>query len=576
MNEYKWIVKEINLLNNKFIPVQLIYGVFSGLYFSVFLYFPKFILKEVTLISGLSSSVMLIVTMVVVTAIVKFITMVIETFNSDNHLCTTYLLRMRVYQKNAKIPYHETKDVNVRNMFESAQVAAYNLPKMMSALHVGMMGASIRLVMTIFFLGNINWGCVVLVVSVSLILFFYRINMDKKIHEYNNQKNRINRIKKYFSEISFSSEHGEHIRIYDLENFLDFKIMKCIRMLETKEKERISVLLKKKRGEVIGDLFQKAFVYICMIIAFGNKQLSVEDFVIGVPILLAFTKSINDLASNVLSLSNLKYYVIDYRKWIDKEEDKAGLSIEKKIDKIRFEDVSFSYPNGTKTALKHCSFSAYAGEKIMIVGENGAGKSTIINLLLGFYKPTTGNIYINEHKVDEIDNEFIWRKVIAIYQDCQIYNYTIKDNVQLGYDASDDDVIHALYLAGMENLTQLDLDRYAQTQLHELGKNFSGGENQQIAISRVGLRKPDLSVMDEPTSALNPIIERKLFERFCEKTSSDILFVVSHRIANAKAFDKIIVMKQGEIGEMGTHDELIRLRGQYYNMYMTQKEIYAQ
>ena len=245
--------------------------------------------------------------------------------------------------------------------------------------------------------------------------------------------------------------------------------------------------------------------------------------------------------------------------------------------RIRFDDVSFAYPGAERDVLKHIQLDIREGEKVMIVGENGSGKTTLIKLLLGFYTPSSGSITVNDRDLRE-DPSVVWRQVSVLYQDFVRYHLRLRDNIGFGHVERIDDLTYireGVMKYGADQVLQR-LDRDVERYLGPTfgGGDLSGGQWQKVATARAFIRGSELIVLDEPTAALDPNSESELYEQFIEHSHGKTAIIISHRLGIARFADRIIVLKDGEIVEEGSHDRLLRNRGEYYEMWTRQASLY--
>ncbi len=242
---------------------------------------------------------------------------------------------------------------------------------------------------------------------------------------------------------------------------------------------------------------------------------------------------------------------------------------------IRFEDVSFAYEGGP-LVLDKISFTWNWGENIALVGPNGSGKSTIVKLLLRFLDPTSGTIYLNNKPLQEYDLEQ-WRSLISpVFQQFGQYQYSVRENLIFANPNFSDDQLKQL-------LTQVGLNNWfaslPQGLDTRLGKQFgntdlSGGQWQKLAIARALAKSNSLMVLDEPTAALDPLVESELYQLFAKICQGKSSLMITHRLGSTKLADKIVVLKEGRIIEAGDHHKLMALKGQYAQMYLAQSSWY--
>jgi len=245
---------------------------------------------------------------------------------------------------------------------------------------------------------------------------------------------------------------------------------------------------------------------------------------------------------------------------------------------MRFHDVSFSYPGSETKALDHVNLTIKPGETIAIVGQNGAGKSTLVKLLVGLYLPTEGVVEIGGADSRKISPESIYKGTTGVFQKYQRYKLTLQENVWIS-DLEAQDQTH-LETAVKKADLELDQETFPQGYDTMLSREFdgvdlSGGQWQRVALARGFYRRHDLIVLDEPTAAIDPLEETRIYQKFAELSRDKTAIIVTHRLGSAKIADRIVVMDQGRIVAVGTHEQLMRERGKYAEMYQAQAQWYA-
>lgn len=246
---------------------------------------------------------------------------------------------------------------------------------------------------------------------------------------------------------------------------------------------------------------------------------------------------------------------------------------------IEFKNVSFHYPNAKELALKDVSFLIVPGSRLALVGENGAGKSTLIKLLLRQYLPTSGTIEVNGHDIREIDQESYYNAIGILSQDFLIVAHlTIRENLTLGAKGTftDDEIFTVTDQVDASSFIRK-LPKGLRSQLDSSfkdGSNLSGGQRQRLGVARTLLRRSDVMILDEPTSAIDAKAEYKIFGNIYKAHAGKTTLIVSHRFSTVRQADRIIVMEHGEITEYGSHEELLAYGKLYKEMFETQAEGY--
>ena len=255
---------------------------------------------------------------------------------------------------------------------------------------------------------------------------------------------------------------------------------------------------------------------------------------------------------------------------IENEENPNEKQIKEMNEGISFENVSFGY-NKDELVIKDLSFTAKKGEKIAIVGETGAGKTTIVKLLMRFYDLNGGEIKIDGVNINEYDKHSVRSLVGMVLQDTWLFNDTIFNNIRYGkLDASEDEVINASKKAHADNFIRQIPDGY-ESELNEDVDNISHGQKQLLTIARTILSNKQILILDEATSSVDTRTEKIIQEAMDKMMEDRTSFIIAHRLSTVRNADKIIVIDDGQIIEQGSHDELMEQKGYYYNTLNTQK-----
>lgn len=248
---------------------------------------------------------------------------------------------------------------------------------------------------------------------------------------------------------------------------------------------------------------------------------------------------------------------------------------------IRFERVSFRYPHEQRTAIHDFTFTVRPGEHVAFVGANGAGKTTLVKLLCRLYDPSEGRITIDGVDLRDYRLSDVRSAVSGIFQDFVKFQFSAKDNIALGAPRAGVDLSDVAKAAGKAGV-DVTIQRLPKGYDSMLGKLFDGGhelsvgEWQKVALARAVLRDSQILILDEPTSAMDAKAEAELFERFHELAQGRTAILISHRLSTVKMADRIFVVEQGRIVEQGTHRELMRQRGLYHTLFLTQAQHYQQ
>lgn len=283
---------------------------------------------------------------------------------------------------------------------------------------------------------------------------------------------------------------------------------------------------------------------------------------------------IDNLGESAKNLSRVQNY-LRFLQLPEREGEDTKIPTDGCID---LQDVSFSYPNAGQKAVDNVTVTIQHGETIAIVGENGSGKTTLVRLITGMYLPEEGEILYGEINTKTISASSLFKNISAVFQKYQRYQMTLRENIGISNadDAAGDTVLDAISMqAGIDKNDSSFLNGYDTMLSREFdGVDLSGGQWQRVAIARSFFRTHQLIVLDEPTAAIDPIEETKIYNRFAEISKNKTAIIVTHRLGSVKLADRILVMKQGKLAEQGTHADLMAVNGEYNRLYKSQEQWY--
>lgn len=258
--------------------------------------------------------------------------------------------------------------------------------------------------------------------------------------------------------------------------------------------------------------------------------------------------------------------------------ENEALPVKKQPHRIEVRNVTFRYPGAKDPALKNVSLTIEKGQRLALVGENGSGKSTLIKLLCRLYDPTEGCILMDGQDIRTLDYDAYLAQFAAVFQDFQLFDMTLRDNLTLGRPADDAQLMSVLQRVGLgarlHTLPQ-GLDTYVGRLFSEEGFEPSGGEAQKIALARALLRDAPVIVLDEPAAALDARAEYELYRQFNELVAGKSAVYISHRMSSCRFCDKVAVLDGGELVEYGTHAQLLKQGRRYAELYHLQAQYYT-
>ncbi len=242
---------------------------------------------------------------------------------------------------------------------------------------------------------------------------------------------------------------------------------------------------------------------------------------------------------------------------------------------IRLKHIGFTYPMSKKEALSDISLTLYQGQTVAVVGENGSGKTTLCRVLMGLYQPDKGEIFYGDHLLSTLE----LMNISAVFQKYCRYKMTVSENIQLGefWKKTDEKELKGICKDVGIHLEQ---EHFTNGIYTMLGREFdgielSGGQWQRIAIARGLFKNSNMIILDEPTAAIDPLEETRLYQDFAKICKNKTAVIVTHRLASARIADRVIVMKEGKVIQDGSHEQLISVEGEYKKMYEEQKKWYV-
>lgn len=404
---------------------------------------------------------------------------------------------------------------------------------------------------------------------------------------------------KYLSGMTMEMADGNRILGYLFEVFTDFSYGKDIRLFEAEP------LMTTRMKDTVDELWRVCFgnytksgacqagraaiaqgvvalIYAMLAVQTVQKGLSIADFVMLTAAAVSFASSVMTAVTSAMNFYGALKMVAPFGEYMNLppvlsqgSEPVPELTGE---DAVVFDHVSFTYPRAAEPTLKDLCFTIKRGERLAVVGENGAGKTTMIKLLLRLYEPDEGTIYLGGRDIRTMSREETLKQFAVVFQDFKLLAFSVKENICIG-PGGDGERLH-------EVLRKLDLDKVLESTPHgaetsvyrlfdEEGVEFSGGERQKMAIARALYKDSPIVVMDEPTAALDPIAEAEIYGHLNQLVEHKTALFISHRLSSCKFCDRVAVFENGGVTQFGSHKELMAQEGLYRRMFTAQARYYV-
>ena len=331
-----------------------------------------------------------------------------------------------------------------------------------------------------------------------------------------------------------------------------------------------------------GKALPVAATYIYAVYRFAVKRnLAISDFSVVMTAMSNLKDVFNDVGQAFSDVKRESEYFENLKAFMDYESTvTGGKLIADELQTLEFRNVSFTYPGAQKPSLQNLSFKINKGETVAVVGKNGAGKTTFVKLLLRFYDADEGEILYNGTDIRQYDIASLRERLATVFQDYKTFALTIEENVLCREvtDEGDERAVKAALLnsgaMGCVDALPLKEKTVITREFDEKGTGLSGGEQQKIAAARMFAKNFDLAILDEPSSALDPIAEYSMFESLINATENKTVIYISHRLSSAVLSDRIYVFDNGTVSEEGTHTDLMSRDGDYCRMFTLQASNY--
>lgn len=394
----------------------------------------------------------------------------------------------------------------------------------------------------------------------------------------------------YISALSRTSSAGKDIRIYGLSDWLLKKYNASLQEMN-RIYERIMIpYTGRSFTAVLLTFLKNLFIYSYLLWMLAHRRLGVSELVFYIGLINVLTNNLERIMQQVVKLNSVSLAIGSIRELMDWEDlwkrgEGIGKEALKKLlqapVKLELKNVSFCYPGSKTPVLSHINLTIRPGEKLALLGLNGAGKTTLVRLICGFYHPSEGRILINEIDQKQFSREEYEQIVSVLFQDATLLPVTLDENLTAkrkeGTDATW--LERCLDLSGFRGRYDSLAAKGETKMIREVNVeavDFSGGEKQKLLFARALYKRAPLLILDEPTAALDPVAERRLYLNFKDAARGATSLYISHRLSSTRFCDRIALLENGSLVEEGTHEELMRGNTQYAQLFKLQSRYYQE
>lgn len=493
--------------------------------------------------------------------------------------------KVEIIEKRARLEYRyiedpDTYDLIKRVMDPSETKIITQYDETLGLIDLVIKGVSLLTIIVV----NIWWAAIVLLLF-AIPIFHFAMKAGKTMYNKTRELSKFERKAGYLTEVCSGREsvlertlfgYGQKMTAQLWDNFEYVRIQKQVALRKEETQIGLSgILLSLTNGVVMLTLLQPVVTGTISLGLFMSLIVACIDLTAWLT---------NTLPERTRDFTTNCEYLKDLTQFLSLEETEAALSTRCNkgfnFKKLEFKNVTFSYPGTEKVILNKVNFTMMPGKHYAFVGENGAGKSTIVKLLTGQYQNYEGEILLNGRELKEYSASELKAVFSVAYQDFARYQMTVKENMLIGnLNTEDDDLLKNLMM-------DLELDKMIEKfpkgidtplgKIDEDGIDLSGGQWQRIALARTIINPAPIKILDEPTAALDPMSESRLYEQFEKIIQNRTSIFISHRLGSIKLADEIFVFDKGTIAEVGSHEKLMAYEGTYAQMYNSQLEWYQQ
>ena len=531
-----------------------------------------------------------VVTLLIIRFAFNFLTgLVSRISNIMNNIASELVVNhvnLRIMRKAKEVDLASFDDPEFYERFENAKREAGMRPISILNSNFTVISTIISMLSFVVILAAISWWAPIVIVVMSIPTAIISFTYRKKNFNYVRWHSKERRQMNYYSEIMTNKDMVKEVRLFHLSDlFIDRYQQTFLKYFSGLKKIFVGEGLWNIGLNLVTTLINcLLFLYIAKGVVEGRY--AVGDYSLYTGALGSIAGGITTIISTTAQIYEGTLFIDNLIRFMDEERTIVpSLDEPRKVEHhtghtIEFKDVSFSYPGTERKVIDHVNLKLDPGDTCVLVGLNGAGKTTLIKLLTRLYDPTEGEILLDGHNIKEYDVDDLYSMFGIIFQDFGKYAVNVRENIQFGQidrELVEEDIVTAAEQSTASQFIELLPDKYdtpLMRYFEENGIELSIGQWQKLSIARAFYSDSDVVILDEPTASLDAIAEQDIYNQFDNLRKDKTCIFVSHRLSSATVANKIIVLEQGKVIETGTHSELMKQHGVYYELFTTQAKRY--
>ena len=509
-----------------------------------------------------------------------------EQYLYRNSMNLTLFYEEQIFRKMTRVSYQELEKEETHTLLGNIWTGFRNEYMIRNSVtgFSGLLEAVLASALYGYFVLRIHWILFSIILAAILMNFLFLKKSRKRQGLIHQKIGEPMKMAAYVKRHSMERADGKDIRIYQMQEWFIRKYDDAIRKMGDLYGKIHRVYFIRQLGELGIQGITEFLAYGYMTLALTRNLVTISEFVFSVGVIRTFSGYFSGLINRIQEQNGIQTFLTNIRKMLSYQEEKKpteetiGINTENGLE-IEFRNVSFRYENAKEDILTDINLKIHSGEKLALIGLNGAGKTTMVKLICGFYEPTAGEILVNGRPKRSYSQDEYLSKISALFQDSFLFPLSLDENLTGSSEVAegDEQLKAALSYSGFAPIYERCRDGGKTMLVREVNADatdFSGGEKQKLLFARALYKQSKLLILDEPTAALDPIAENKLYQNFGKAAGNNTVIFISHRLSSTRFCDRIILLEGARILEEGSHEQLMNQKGRYAELFEVQSKYY--